>query len=140
MRLDFVRRPVHDVHASAVRLPSRNTRREMFVGIRDAAIVFFLKLVFDGVGRGIAALPEGLDKLVAFLIVRQLLECGTLLVRDDPAYVFVQPLFVRARHFLLEALFVGFLFLIVQRALERVDLTGLVTGTRRRLISILGLI
>jgi len=54
--------------------------------------VLFFELVLFGVGRGIAALPEGLDELVALLVVRELHEGGFLFVGDNPAHVLVQPL------------------------------------------------
>ena len=87
MRLDLVRRTVDDVNAAAIGFPSGNAGREVFVRIRDAAIVLFFEFVFDGVGRGIAARPERFDELVALFVVRELLECSPLFVGDDPADV-----------------------------------------------------
>jgi hypothetical protein len=70
MGVNLIRRSKHDVHAAAIRLPTRHAGGKMLVGISDAAIVLFLELVFFGVGCGIAALPEGLNELVAFFVVR----------------------------------------------------------------------
>ena len=123
MRLDFVSRAVHDVHAAAVGLPSRDTRWEMLVGVGDAPVVLFLELVLDGVGRGIAALPECFNELVAFFVVGELLESRALFVGDDPAHVLVEPLLVGARNFLLEPLLVG-LALFVARAAASADQPG----------------
>src|SRR5262249_44424500 len=64
----------------------------MFVGIRDAPVMFFFVLVLDGVGCGVAAQPELFHKLLAFLIGVQLLECLPLFIGDDVRYVFVEPL------------------------------------------------
>ena len=96
MRIDFIGLAENDVHASAIGFPARNARREMLVGVGDALVVLFFIFVLFGVGSGIAALPEGLDKIVAFLVVRELLEGGALFVGDDPDDVLFQPLLVRA--------------------------------------------
>src|SRR6516164_4475463 len=125
MGFDLIGRAVHDVHAPAVRLPSRDAGGEVLVRIGNAPVVLFLKFVFDGVGSGIPALPEGLDELVALFVIRELLEGGAFFVGDDPADVLVEPLFVRARYFLLEALFVGLLFLFAERAPEGIYLVFL---------------
>src|SRR5207253_7678299 len=68
MVLDFVRRPIGDVDAATVRLPSGDTRRVALVGVRNAAVVLFFEFVFSSVGRGIAAQPELLDELLALLV------------------------------------------------------------------------
>ena len=62
----------HDVHAAAISLPSRNTRSIMLVGIGDAAIVLFFKLVVGQVRIGAAAQPELLDELFALFVGREL--------------------------------------------------------------------
>ena len=92
----------------------------MFVGVRDAAVMLFLVLVLDGVGRGIATEPELFDELISLFVVGELLKRRKLFRRDDPAHVFVQPLLVGRAQFLLECLGVGFLLLFGQRSLERI--------------------
>src|ERR1017187_9024096 len=52
---------VHNVNASAVGPPPGDPRRKMFVGIGNAAVVFFLVFILRGVRSGIAAQPELLD-------------------------------------------------------------------------------
>src|SRR5208337_1454514 len=54
MRLDFLRRAVNDVNPPAIRLPAGDPRRIVVVGVRNAAVVLFLKLVLFGVRRGVA--------------------------------------------------------------------------------------
>ncbi len=66
----------------------------MLVGVRDAAVVLFLELVFLGVGRGIAPQPELLDELLALLVGLQPLEGRSLFVGDDVTDVFVEPLLI----------------------------------------------
>src|SRR5262249_7652360 len=112
--------PVHDVHAAAVGLPSRNARRKVLVGVGNTTVVLFLELVFDRVRSRIAALPEGFDELVALFVIRELLESRPLLVGNNPADILVQPLLVGTRNFLLKALFVGLSFFLVERALKRI--------------------
>ncbi len=74
--------------------------------------MLFLELVFDGVGRGIAAQPELLDELLALFVGVQLLEGLALFIRDDVDDVFVEPLlpggfqlFLERRFLLLDLLF-----------------------------------
>src|SRR5208283_1184083 len=116
--VDLIRRAKHDVNPAAVGLPPRDAGGEVLVGISDAPVVLFFKLVLVGVGRGIAALPEGLDELVALLVVRKLHEGGSFFVRDNPAYVLVQPLPIGLAQLNLECLGVGFPLLFRDRALE----------------------
>ena len=120
MGIDLVGRPEHDINASAISHPSGLTGGEMFVGVRDAAVMLFLVLVLDGVGRGIATEPELFDELISLFVVGELLKRRKLFRRDDPAHVFVQPLLVGRAQFLLECLGVGFLLLFGQRSLERI--------------------
>ena len=104
---DFVRRAVRDVDAAAVGLPAGDARGVVLVGVRDAAVVLFLELVFDGVRGGVAAQPELLDELLALFVGLQALEGRPLFIGDDVGDVFVQPLAVRSLEFLLELLLPG---------------------------------
>ncbi len=129
MRVDFVRRAVHDVNTPAVGFPARNSRSEMLIGISDAAVVFLFVFVLFRVRRGVAALPEGFNKVVAFFVVRELLKGGSFLVGNDPNYVLVQPLLVDPAEFDLERFPLLLLLFIRGRALERIDF---VRGLRLR--------
>jgi len=55
----------------------------MLVGVSDAAVVLFLKLVLDRIRRGIAAQPELLDELLALLVGLKPVERLYLLGADD---------------------------------------------------------
>ena len=101
MRLDFVGRAIHDVNPPAVRLPTRDTSGVVLVRVGDTAIMLFLEFVLGSIRSGIAACPECLNELIAFLVVGELLECRTLFVRDDPTDVLVQPLLVGLAQLLL---------------------------------------
>src|ERR1035437_8078870 len=130
MSVNLVGGTVHNVNASAVGPPPGDPRRKMFVGIGNAAVVFFLVLVFLGVGSGVAAQPELLDKLVPLFVVGELFEGGHFLIRNDPAHVFVEPLLVGGTQLLLESLGVRLLLLVGQRPLERIRLRA--AGLPRR--------
>ena len=67
----------------------------MVVGVCDAAVVLFLKLVLFGVRGGVAPQPELFDKLFALFVRSQALEGGLLLIGDDVDDVFVQPFPIR---------------------------------------------
>src|SRR5207248_1234781 len=95
VRFLFIGRAIGDVDTAAVRLPARNARCKGLIGVRDAPVVLFLEFVFHRVRRGVAAQPELLDELLAFLVRLQALEGGALFVADDVRYVFVQPFAVR---------------------------------------------
>jgi len=100
----------------------------MLIGIGDTPVVLFLVLVLFGVRRGIAALPERFNKVVAFLVVRILLEGGSFLVGDDPDYVLIQPLLVDLGELDLERSLLLFLLLFIGLALEGIDLIGGLRG------------
>src|SRR5246127_3275347 len=104
MRLDFVGLAENDVDAAAVRLPAWDTGGEVLVGVSDALVVLFLIFVLFGVGRRIAALPEGFDEVVALFVVGELLEGGALFVGDDVGDVLVEPLLVGLRQLVLQGL------------------------------------
>ena len=61
----------------------------MFVGVGDAAVVFF----FEGVGRsvriGIVVNPDDFDELLAFFVGAETLEGGAFFGGDDVDQVFV---------------------------------------------------
>ena len=108
----------------------------MFVGIRDAPVVLFLELVLDGVGSGVAAEPELLDELFAFLVGGELFEGFALFIGDDVGDIRVEPLLPGRLEFFFErGLFLaalpfgerfgyGFAFLIGSGGLLLGDLRG----------------
>ena len=67
---------------------------KMFVRVFDATIMFFFEFVLHRIRRGIPALPESLDEVVALFVVGELLKSRPLLIRDDPCHVLIQPLLV----------------------------------------------
>jgi hypothetical protein len=96
----------------------------MLVGVGDALVVLFLIFVLFGIGRGIAALPEGFNEIVALFVVGELLEGGSLFVGDDVSDVFVQPLLVGLAQFLLEGARILFALLLICRALQGINSVG----------------
>src|SRR5271170_2440112 len=122
MRVDFVGRAVHDVDPSPVTLPARDSRSEMFVRIGDAPVVFFLVFVFFRVGSGVAALPEGFDKVIALFVIRELLKGGSFLVGDNPDYVLVQPLLIGFAEFDVQVSFLLLLLFFRGCALQGIGL------------------
>src|SRR5690242_13090157 len=70
----------------------------MLVRVFDSTIVLVFKLVVFAVGIGIATVPERFDKLLTLFFVGELFEGLALLVGNDPAHVFVQPLAVLRAH------------------------------------------
>ena len=94
MRINLIRLAIDDVDAAAIGSPAGNARREVLVGVSDALVVLFLVFVLFGVRRGIAALPEGFNEVVALLVVGELLERRALFVGDDPDDVLFQPLLI----------------------------------------------
>src|SRR6266481_2559366 len=115
--LDLIRGPKHDVSAAAVGLPPGDASRVVFVGIRDTPVVLFFKLVLFGVRRGIAALPEGFNELVALFVVRELHEGGFLFVGDYPAHILVQPLPISLAQLNLQRFGIGLPLFFRDRAL-----------------------
>ena len=112
MRLDFIRLAVHDVHATAISFPSGNTGGKVFVRVSNALVMLFLEFVLYGIRRWIAARPKCFDEIVALLIVRKLLEGGSLFVGDDVANIFVQPLLVDVVDLFLEPLLLLLFFFV----------------------------
>ena len=125
MRFDFVGRAVYNIDAAAIGLPSRDTRREMLVGVGDAAVMLFLEFVFFGVRSGIAAQPELLDELLALLVGAQRFERLRSSSRDDVDHVLIQPLLLGRFQFFPELGFL-LLFLLLRHRLgdRRVFLRG----------------
>src|ERR1700685_3880856 len=115
MGIDFVGRPVGDVHPAAIRFPSGDARGETVVGIGDAAVMLFAIFVFFGVRSGIAAQPELLDELLAFVVGGQALENLPLLIGDDVGNFLVQPALVRSLQFFLELRFLLLALLVGHR-------------------------
>ena len=93
----------------------------MLVGVGDALIVLFFVFVLFGVGSRIAALPEGLDELVALFVVAELFESRSLLVGNDPDDVFIQPLLILLSKLGLQRFLLLFLLFFTGCALERID-------------------
>jgi hypothetical protein len=93
----------------------------MLVGVGNALVVLFFEFVLFGIGRGIAALPEGFNEVVALFVVGELLEGGPLFVCDDVGDVFVEPLLVGLAQFLLEGAGILLALLLVGRPLEGID-------------------
>ena len=91
--------------------------------------MFFLVFVLFRVWRGIAALPEGFNKVVALFVVGKLLKGGPLLVADNVSHILVQPLFVGLAEFDVERPFLLFLLFVRGIAFERI---GLICGLRLR--------
>src|SRR3984893_18539937 len=91
----------------------------MLVGVAYTLVVVFFVFVLFRVGGRIAALPEGFNKVVAFLVVRELLESRPLFVGDDPDDVFFQPLLIRTAQFLLQRPLIFLLLFFLCRTLER---------------------
>src|SRR5580700_1279852 len=121
----------HDVHATTVRFPARNPGGKVLVGVSDAAVVLFFKIVVRKIGIAAAPQPELLDKLLALFIGIKLQEGIPFFWRNDIDHVLVQPLFVLAVEFF-EGL-ARFLFLLFALLFGK----GL---RRRRIYGILGLL
>src|SRR5438552_11189516 len=96
MRLDLIWRTINDVDSTAISPPTLNAGRKMLVGIGDAPVVFVLKFVVLAIRIRVAPLPEGFNELVAFFVIRELGEGLALVISNDPAHIFVQPLLVFA--------------------------------------------
>src|SRR5262249_15436592 len=108
MRFDLIGLAEHDIDAPAIGLPSRDAAGEMFVGVGDALVIFFAVFVDVGVGIRIAVEPEPFDELLALVVGLEIVEDLALLIRDDPADVFIYPALVYA----LDLLFLALLCLL----------------------------
>src|SRR5207244_11575788 len=131
MRLNLLRRPVDYIDSAAVAFPAGDASGEVFVGVGDAAVVFFFELVFYGVRGGVTPLPESFDEVIALLVIRELLEGGALFVRNDVGYVFIKTFFETAADFLLEALLVFLPLLLRQWSFEGIGFLILRLGRCR---------
>src|SRR5215475_13987071 len=120
MGLNLIRWSVHDINAATIRHPSRHAGREVLVRVLDPAIMLVLKRIVFAVRVGITTVPERLDKLLALLFVGELHESFSLVVRNDPTHVFVEPFLVIRAQFSLEGLPVFLLALLTDRPLERI--------------------
>src|SRR6185312_90987 len=127
--VDFRGLAVLDVYAPAVRPPSGNARCIVIVGIGDTAVVFVFEFVLGRIRGGIAALPEGLNKMVALFVVRELHEGLFFLVSNNVGHVFVHPLLKYIADFRFKSLLVFFFLFCGQRTDERI-LTGSWSGGR----------
>ena len=81
----------------------------MLVGVGNAAIVLFFKIVIRKVGIAAAPKPELFDELLALFIGIELKESVPFFWRNDVDHILIQPLLVLAVEFL-EGL-AGFIFL-----------------------------
>jgi hypothetical protein len=122
--LDVVGLAELDPHAAAVAEHPPLIDRVVIVGVGDTALEVAFELVFRGVRRGITALPESFDELVALFVVGEQLESLLLFVGDDPAHIFVKPLFVGLAQLDLQRLGVLLFLLIGERTLERISFRG----------------
>src|ERR1051326_4452006 len=96
MSLELVGRAERDVHVAAVRPPPRNgLRAESVVGVGDPAIMFFHVLIGRSSGRGVAAQPELLNELLAFVGGLKKLERRALFGADDVAPFLFEPALIR---------------------------------------------
>src|SRR5215470_13207021 len=89
MSINFVRRPPNDVDMAAIGFPAWNAGCEMLVCVGDAAIMFFLEFVDGGIGIGIAALKNHLDKLFALFICTEPVKSRAFFWGDDVDQVFI---------------------------------------------------
>ena len=94
MGLNLIGLSIHDVHPAAIAFPARNASGKVLVGISNTRVVLFFELVFYRIRRWIAALPEAFNELVPFFVIRKLFECCPLFIADNPAHIFIQPLFI----------------------------------------------
>jgi len=113
--LNAVGLAVCNIDMTAVGLPSRLACGKVLVGIGDAGIVLFAKLIVRGVRVRIASQPEVLDERIPFFVIAQVFERLQLGIRDDPVNVLVDPLLIDAVQFALDFLLLLEPFFIRQR-------------------------
>src|SRR5271165_1692904 len=122
MRVHLIGRAPHDVHAAAIGLPTRNAGGIMLVGVCDATVVLFFKVVIREVGITAPPKPELLDSLLALFVGIKLKEGFPLLWRNDIDDVLIQPLLVLAVELFQRLACFGFLsfsLLFVERLRRR---------------------
>ena len=122
---------------TAIGLPAGLPSGEVLVCVGNPAIMLFPEFIFGRIRTGIPALPECLDKRIAFFVVAQVLEGREFLVRDDPADIFIHPLLVRAVKLVLQVFILLKTLFIRERALQRVN--ALLTSRHCWLGSCLGM-
>jgi len=94
MAFELVRLSIHDPDSAAISFPAGDAGRKVLVRVSNALVVFLFELVFVSVRIRIATPPEFLDKPLALVVRRQLLESLSLFIGDDVSNVFLQPVFV----------------------------------------------
>src|SRR5215831_15224872 len=120
MGFDRIRSPERNVDVSAVCLPSWFAGRIVVIGVLDAPVMLFAELIVRGVGVGVPAEPELLNKSFALFVVAEALKGLAFLVRNNVGDVLIEPGFISAFQFLPE-LFLGLELCIVgARALQRI--------------------
>jgi hypothetical protein len=87
--LSPVRLSIHDPDASAIGLPSGDSRSKVLIRVSDALVIFLFKLVLVRVGIGIATAPKLLNESLSFVVRRQLLKSLSLFLRDDVRNILV---------------------------------------------------
>src|SRR5260221_5207086 len=104
MGSDLTGAPKAKKNPAVIRHPPGHPRREVLIAILDASIVLVFELIIFAVRIRIAAVPEGLDELLALFFVGELHKRLALLIADDPAHVLVEPLLVVRTELLLHRL------------------------------------
>src|SRR6266849_357195 len=92
--LNFIGRAVDDIDAATIGFPTGDAGRKTLVGVGDAPVVFFLELVFFGIGSRVATEPELFDELLALIVGAEAFPSLLFLIRDDVGNVLIEPLFV----------------------------------------------
>src|ERR1700722_74765 len=100
MAVNLVWRAPHDIHVTAISLPSWNTRGVMFIRVSDPPVMLFFEFVIRQIWISAAAQPELLDELFTFFVSGQLSERVALFRRNNVDHVLVEPLLVRGVQFL----------------------------------------
>jgi len=91
VELDLIRRAVEDVHVAAVAHPSRMGVGKVRVGILDAPVEFFFKVIHPAAGIGIPPLPELPDEHAARFIGGEAFKDGAFVRGDEVADRAVDP-------------------------------------------------
>ena len=91
VRIDFVGRAPEDIDVAAIGFPAGDAGGVAVVGVGDAAVVLFARIVFGGVGSGIAAGPEILNERIALFVGGEEVEGVAFFVGDDVDHFFGEP-------------------------------------------------
>src|SRR5712671_3783108 len=94
MAFDLVRFAPGNINAATIGFPARDARGVMLVGIGDALVILFAKLVLISVRIGIAAAPEFFNEAFALIVGFEFPERFSLFVGNDVGDVFIQPVLV----------------------------------------------